>query len=643
LAAPPLDPEAAAEYRWRVGVRFDPHATFPPDFRQRVCRELAAALRPLAGDVGRVEVHDLRALSEGDRTPVERLFLGARPWDAFAADEARTLTGVKQHLVRVAAGRDGYRVEARQLDGTTGLASPAVRTRTTRDPQEVAREAGLLVGREFGAVGTVERDPADPELATVRFKGGALPGFGRLAKAGDVFAVGVIRERARPVERDKRGRPLPVKSTGPVTLECQPRSYELLRLEADPQNGVARARALTRYKEPLLVPRGALGIRCLKLATADGPVAVRVVGDDGKPPAAGSLLQVRATDATFAAAADPRDGLELRNGVYRSARPLKGVACVTVGLAGRPFERFPVALTDDAPVTLRFTVDPQEAARAAFGRECEDFRGRVAEAAVAADQLAAGLADLIVKGQNPQALVRANQGLTAQEAEDKLLAADLGRLRADPLAADPQAADLLASAERQLDRLRADRQQVRAKADELKEQADKMQDPVAIERQFRAKELADRIKKLVDAGEVPEALDLYDQLIEVTNGDEQRKQKAKLAADWEPKDAAHRRAREYVADVWRKLPADLDQTADAADKLPGVVAALTAKEDRLGLRQLLAGFEPVYVKLKGVADKLDPAAEADKAKLDRLKGLAADLRKQDEVVRAAIKTVEGTK
>ncbi len=642
VAAPPLDPEAAAEYRWRVAVRFDPPIAFAADFRGRVCKELVAALRPLVGEVGRCEVHDLRALPEADRTPLERDFL-ARGWAAFDGDDTRTLTGVKQHLVRVRVSGNTYTLEARQLDGSTGLASPVVRAKETRDPQAVGREAGLLVGKEFSPVGTVERDLKQPDAATVRFKGGTRPGFDKHVKAGDVFAVGLIREQKREPERDKRGRPIPPKPAGPATLVSTPQSYVLLRLEDDPKNGTARCKILSAYKEPLPTGRDVVGVRCLQMLTQTAPVAVRVVGEDGKPLAAGGLLTVRATDSGYDGPSDPRDGLELRDGVYRSARPLRGVACVVIGLGAGRSLRYPLPITGDGPVTLRFPADPAAIARAAFERECDDLRGRVAEAAVAFEQFNASLSDLIVTGANDKALVRADQGLTRMESDDKLLGADLNGLKADPLAADARAAAVLAAAERELNLLREVRPSVLAKRDELKTVIARGTDVVSVEKGFRAKELAARIKQLVDAGEVPEALDLYDQLFEVLQQPDIKAQKEKLAAEWKPTDAAHQRAREFVADTWRKLPTNSADIRAAADKLPAVVATLVSKEDRLGLRQLLASFNPLAVKLKELADKLDPAGEGDKAKRERLLELTADVGKLQQGVQAAVQKIEGAK
>jgi hypothetical protein len=314
---------------------------------------------------------------------------------------------------------------------------------------------------------------------------------------------------------------------------------------------------------------------------------------------------------------------------------------VVVGLGSRAVQ-YPIPLTGDGPVTLRFAVSEREAARAAFDRECDDLRGRVAQAAVAFEQLAAGLSTLIGQGKNAEALLRATQGLAAQEAEDAGLSGELARLRADPQAADPRAAATLQSAEQALANLRAARPELKQRADDLQTLAARSQDPAVMEREFREKSLVADIKRLVEAGEVDAALAVYDQLVDMRPADPAiKRQRDKLKADWGPKDRDHAQAREVVSESWRKVGPSADDLRAATDKLSPAITTLTAKEDRLGLRLALAGFEPVYVRLKALGDALDPAGEADKPKRDRLAELAADLAKLKARVQKAIQAIEG--
>ena len=132
-AAPParLDPEASAPYRLRVVVRFEAHPVFTPAFRAQIADAVKAGLQTPLGEVGRVEVIDLDAVPEDKREPLWRAFV-TKGWAALEAPEFRELTGVKTHFLRIAFEGGGYRLEARQHDGSTGLPSPMVRTRETR-------------------------------------------------------------------------------------------------------------------------------------------------------------------------------------------------------------------------------------------------------------------------------------------------------------------------------------------------------------------------------------------------------------------------------------------------------------------------------------------------------------------------------
>ena len=56
---------------------------------------------------------------------------------------------MKIHFVLIDFVHGQYEISARQYDGTTGLASPVVRQAQTGDRLLVAREAALLVYRDF--------------------------------------------------------------------------------------------------------------------------------------------------------------------------------------------------------------------------------------------------------------------------------------------------------------------------------------------------------------------------------------------------------------------------------------------------------------------------------------------------------------
>jgi hypothetical protein len=630
-APAPLDPEPTTPYTWRVLVRFDPSPYFPPAFRQQVLKDVHAALAPPLGQVGQLTVADLGTLK--DPGPLATAFL-KDGWSALDAKPFRVLTGEKTHFLRLTALRDGtFQLACRQHDGSTGLATPGVRTRTTRDPQTVGRMAGLMLDKEFGPTGTVEKIPDKPDQVRVRFRAGKLPGFDRYVQAGDVFAVSVIQQPTRPAEKAKGANP-------PAPRTADPRPYTLLRADSAPADGACLCRVLTRFEVGLPEGRGVAGFRCLKLATEEAPVEVRVVDAGGGPPPASNLLSIRGTDSAFDVPPDPRDNFDLRDGVFRSGRPLKGIAYVTVGLGPTRAERFPVPVLGQGPIVLRFDVNQEQAQKARFLREVEDFRGRVAEVRTAQAGLALRLFKLIDAGNNTEALAQAVAGLDSLSAADRELSADLERLKKDPAAADPTAAGLLAGAERVVGEIRADRGKVTARVDDLKKAVAALDDPVRFEREFRAKELAARIKEYLDLGDVPAALDLYDQLAGVTKAEETKAQKAKLEAEWQPKSEAHKQARAFVADTWRRGPDTLPAFEDALEKLGPAVEVMLKHDDRFGLRGVLASFEPAVAKLKEIVDALDPNTEADKPKFDTVKEVRVKLEALDKKVRDGIRSIE---
>ncbi|HVK15811.1 MAG TPA: hypothetical protein VM533_02620 [Fimbriiglobus sp.] len=642
-AAPParLDPEAATPYRLRVVVRFDPHPVFYPAYREQITDAIKAALQTPLGEVGRVEVTDLDAVPEEKREPLWKKFV-QDGWAALEAPEFRELTGVKTHFLRVRFEGNGYRLEARQHDGSTGLPSPVVRTRETRTSDLVARTAGLMLARDFGPVGTVEKLDKEPDAVRVRFRGGALPGFDRFVQPGDVFAVALIHEQTKPVPTPPGEKPrIGAKAPEPVKVAVgRPQQFVLLRAEGPVAEGACKCQVLTGYRNPFPAGRNVLGSRCMKLATVEAPVELRVVDQQGKPQVGAGLLQVRATDTGFATQLNAADGLVLRGAVFRSPRPLRDVACVVVSLGSGRAVPFAVPILGDGPVTIRFDAKPEDAARAALERAVEDLRGRVAEARTAQLELLKALTRLIVLGKNQEAFDRATAGLATQDAADKELTAELDKLKQDPMAKEEVPASLLESAGRQLEAIRAGRPTIEEKANELQAAVAKANDPVRFEREFRAKELESQIKSLIARGEVPEALDLYDELFKVTQNADAQAQKEKLAKEWQPKDDTHRKARDYVTDEWRKA-AGLAAFRAAVQPLTDAAGVLAKYDDRLGLRNLVSSFEPAYARMKEVSDTLDPNAETDQQDLKALQGVLTAVRKIEEDARAKLKQLEG--
>jgi hypothetical protein len=632
-----LDPQLATPYDWRVVVRFAPGPLFTPGYRTQLLRDTRAALQPTLGELGTVTVTDLDAIPDAGRSPLVTAF-AAGGWPALDDPKFRELTGVKTHFLWLSADRGTVTLEARQHDGDTGLALPVVRVRATRDLQTASRLAGMMLARDFGPTATVEIPDEERDTVTVRFRGGALPGFDRLVKPGDILIVSEVYGQRRPepprvTSRSPRPR---VADDLPPLRVAKPREYTLLRVEYAPDLGVARCRVLTRFKQAFTIARTLLGVRAMRVATTEAAVEVRVLDQNGRPPDAGTLLQARASDIGFLPTPQPRDRLELRDGLFRSQRPLRDVACVvvTVGASLKP-EFFPVPILDESPIRLRFAVNPKDVAQAEFDGKLNDLRRGVVAAQETQRTLVEELARLIVAGKNPQALERAVTGLEALAALDKSLAAEVAAVKADPSAAG--AAAELAAVDARLAGLREGRPAIAARADELRKLAGKVADPANFEREFAAKERALRIRRLIAAGEIDEALAEYDLLYDLTKQEQTKEQKSRLAAEWKPRNDEHAKARDFVAS-WRKLdgPAAYETNIDA---LAAAAATLKSNRDRLGLRYLLTTLDQTGTKLVDFAGRLD-RSEADLAVVDKLKSLSAALTKIETDARDAVAEIE---
>ena len=126
----------------------------------------------------------------------------------------------------------------------------------------------------------------------------------------------------------------------------------------------------------------------------------------------------------------------------------------------------------------------------------------------------------------------------------------------------------------------------------------------------------------------------------MTQNPDAQAQKEKLAKEWQPKDEAHRKARDYVIDEWRKA-AGLAAFKSAVQPLAEAAGVLMKYDDKLGLRNLVSSFEPAYARMKEVSDALDPNAETDRAELKALQDVLTAVRKVEEDARTKLKQLEG--
>ncbi len=646
VAAPPaVDAEATTPYKWRVVLSVSPHPTLGPAVKKQFVADLKAALGPALGDdFGSVEVIDLADTPKDKREPLWKKF-EEKGWAALDGDsvkEFNTFTGVKTHFLTLKAADGKFRLECRQHDGSTGLATPLVRSRTVTDADTLSRTAGLMLAADFGPVGTVELLPDDKENCLLRIRGGDLPGAKRWVQVGDVFQFVVVSDVPRPATKDeppKAVRPGQV-IVPPTDRKAHPQAYTLLRVTDVPQAGVARCEIFSRYETPFVRGRYVVGYRAMKVSTRDGRVSVRVEDDKGKPPPPAAPLQVWATEFGPRVKPNDRDLLDRRGDLFTSPKTLHGVAGVSVKLGSGKFEYYPLPVYDHGdPPRLTFGFDEAVVRKARFEDTAVRYYNRVIDARLVREELTKALRRLMDKDEYKTALDRARSGLHLVQAEDERLTKELADLRTNADAKEATPATTLATAERLLAGLRAANPQLEETIKDLEIAVAKADDPTTYEKKFRANEIQRDITFYERRGEIPQALDKYDELIALTGLDEARQRKAKLEADGKPKSDEQAGLRNYLTDTWAK--ATTREEFDAA--LPAMrqkVEALGKLDDKYGIRLAVTHVEGAYVRLGDLLIGLDPDFTEDKEKLQAVKKTMEALKGVEDIARSEQKRLE---
>lgn len=635
-----LDPEANTPYRWLVGLRCADHPVLSDDVRKQLGRELRAALHASIDPAGEVEVVDFTKGAD-EKHLVFKAF-AEKGWAALDPDPLRELTGVKTHVLTVDY-RDGtFHLAARQLDGFTGIASPVLRKQTTRTTDMLGRVAALLIEPDFGSVGTATPISGDEEHVKVTFRGAAVAPPAKWVKTGDILMVSVVRDVLKPADpknplpRDFRGQ-LPTIRTG------VPFGYTLLKVEGlVDDTGSCKCIILTRFRDPFgrdVLGKTAAkrtGLRVMKLATVEAKVRLRLVGQDGSPHVRGSLLQVAGTDLDFSAQPGPNDILKYEAGVYRSGRVFNNVACVQVGVEGGRTELFPIPVLGDDTVLLRFDVKPEDEERAVFARECNDYRAKVAELVASQRALFEKVNKLLDLSKNRDALAEAEAGQQRVVAAHKALGEELKALREKPRATEDAIKKILDASDKQLAAVDKGQKDLDRTMGLLRDVAKKSDDPRTLEAEFRSKELADRIKEFVSRGDVPEALEAYEKLINLRSADQELKDsREKLLAEWRPKDEEHRKAREAMK-KWTQAKT-AEEFKEQAYEVKTAIAVMAKKADKLGLRKLQNTFEPAYAALGKIVNDIDGTTEEGAKSVKDIQSLVELVRAIEDDARTALK------
>lgn len=632
-----LDAEPKSPYTWRIVLHTRPHPLLNPAFRNTVRRDVVAALQPLLGSIGSVEFVDLADVPKERWEPLWRQF-DERGFTALDFDSTRELNGIHTHILHVDYRDGAYHTETRLLDGFTGLPSPISRKQFTRAAELVGRTAGQMLSRDFGIDGIVEPGERTGE-ATVRIRGGSLGPLDRFVKEGDVFAIAGLRKSARPQTpptRSATGRVIEKKDDKPAGFTATLREFTLLRAVEAPKEGAIRCKVLSGYgNNPMPIDRGVLGYRAMKLPTMEAPLALRLVGERGSVQRNTATARARANDIGWAVPAGS-DDLELRDGVFHSARPLGHVAFVTLSVGDSRTAKVPVAVLGAGPISIPFLVNPEDEKRVRFERDCFDLARRVSETRTAQASCFAALSKLITALRNTDALARARAGHAATAADDQELTDVLARLR-EQAGAYPAAISLLAACDRQLADVRKSQAELADRIKDLEAIVARENDPARVAEQVQAQATATRIKLLLERGEVDEAISAYDQLAtQLPNDADVIARRDKLKAEWAPKSEDHAKAREFLYKTWPAL-ATIPDLRDSMPALASAVGVCVSANDRYALRKLLASLADLPVKLNDLITPLDASNDTDRKLLIDAKSIRDGVERIDADVREFLK------
>ncbi|HEX5272320.1 MAG TPA: hypothetical protein VFW33_17605, partial [Gemmataceae bacterium] len=501
-----LDPELNTPYKVQVVLRVAPNRLLTPIFKEQVRRDLLRGLQGALGAMGEVEVIDPAEVTPDKQEPLWRE-VEAKGLQAGLDRPAKSPSGVKTHFVSVDYADGQYEIQARQYDGLTGLASPAVRRELTPDRQFVARTAALLVDRDFGLVGTL-LDGGDGRAVRVAFKGGGLKvPLDRWVKKGDVF--GLVQ-----VSADGRTTRLP---------------WSLLQAEAPPgEDGTCSCKLFPAQQRPL----SGAGYRCLKLGTIHAPVRVRVIeaGRKGAPRVPENVVLYVGRQGFTRADSDAR--VPDSDGFYSTEKEkdgalYDGVAFVTVTQAGQVRAQVPVALVDERTVTIPIRLGAEQPEWITNRRLWE---GNLLSELLMLDDLVKSLNENIDKADRRAAATeRARKALDGLNQRLPVYAEER-----EELAKSKPASASLAKGDRALADVKKGRDSLQAFVSEMEQLLKEENSPEA--RDTKAAYV--KAHNLETAGEYGEAIKLYEKVLAKTKDEKLAERLPKLKAAWETKDEA---------------------------------------------------------------------------------------------------------
>ena len=573
-----LDAGPKTSYHLRVILHVAENRLLTPIFQQQLQNELHDNLQLSYGPLARVEV-----------VRVHRLLKDIRARGLQALDDWDEVDGVKTHFVLLDYADGHYRLQARQHDGLSGLASPVIRRDQTAERRLVARTAARLVDRDFGLSGTVVSVAGDE--VSVAIRGGELGvPLGRWLRPGDVFAVARVTEQGG-------------KRHG-ARLEAT-----VLRVQGEPQGATCRCKLFHRRARDTLRPEpGVLGYRGLSLTTTRGPLRVRLLDERTGKPLNGARVHVSAAGyAPDDAGKDRTTGVD---GLVVTPEQFDDVAFVRVSTGGKLRARFPVEIVDDRTVVAR--IDARGGGGADESRQRRDHWVRRADESL--DLVNSRITDLneALKRSPEAALAAARQAIKGIKEDVNSLNAE----RAELVKEAGQAGGLdLSEGDRTIQQLS---EQV-AKLTQFAVRQEALIKEAASPERRALEGTLERARLLEVQADYAQAIRLYDEVVAKSKDPVPKvvKHLSALKKAWQipDSDEAHGRARDFIYNTWPRL--DAAGVKNEVERAVKEFAVCRKRGDRLTPRKLLltnaahaASLKKRLEALRFAGDSQDNRAEA---------------------------------
>jgi tetratricopeptide (TPR) repeat protein len=606
-----LDAEAGTPYDYRVILRVAPNRLLTPTFRGQLRDDLRDSLQAALGPLARVEVLDADAPQSG-------------AWlDPASLDTHSALHEAKRHFVEVSYAHGQYTIQARQLDGSTGLASPVIRQDRTADRAFVARLIVRFIDQDFGAVGTVVGK--DGDRVRLRLRGGAVPGadLSHWVPAGSVFAL------ARVAGDPPRGWPV---------------EAALLRTLGEPKGGEVECQFFYRYRDARqrdpLADWQAVGFRALRLGTTSAPVRLRVVDTDGLPV---NDLRVHVGPTGFNPKEFRDEGTVRHDGFFETTHPYEHVAFVRIDSS--PPAQVPVAVLDDRVIVCKVTPGANGEARQMAAIEVRNLRQTLSDHVRRLVELRRQLGTMIKATQNKEALAQVQSGLELLDTQLGNLSEALFRLKGEAQRVGAGLGPELEQCELYLKRIHELQQSFRQTQSDLERAVKAEDDPANREKQEGYLALLSKAQALRDEAEFDKAIATYKEILQKFGPrDEVRKRLEALEKAWQIQSEEHRRARTFAYGAWAAVRTVDDIHAQLPKARKAFDACRAAGDKLTALKLFLVATNTATEIVSRRSDELgNSQSDEDKVNLRQVQKVSEDLQALIKDVSAFLREGENEK